>query len=47
MPDRDEGFAGCATTAVAAELEGRRWVACDIWDGAHETVLERLAKVAW
>ena len=37
-------FAGCATTPVAAELEGRRWVACDIWDGAHETVLERLAK---
>ena len=37
-------FAGCATTPVAAELEGRRWVACDIWDGAHVTVLERLAK---
>ena len=37
-------FAGCATTPVAAELEGRRWVACDTWDGAHETVLERLAK---
>ena len=37
-------FAGCATTPVAAESEGRRWVACDIWDGAHKTVLERLAK---
>ena len=37
-------FAGCATTPVAAELEGRQWVACDIWEGAHETVLKRLAK---
>ena len=37
-------FAGCATTPVAAELEGRRWVACDTWDGARETVLQRLAK---
>ena len=35
-------FAGCATTAVAAELEGRRWVACDLWDKAYETVKERL-----
>ena len=23
-------FAGCATTAVAAELEGRKWLACDM-----------------
>ena len=35
-------FAGCATTAVAAELEDRRWVACDLWDKAYETVKNRL-----
>ena len=39
-------FAGCATASVAAELEGRQWVACDIWDGTHGSVLERLAKEA-
>ena len=35
-------FAGCATTCVAAERLGRRWVGMDIWDRAHETVLQRL-----
>ena len=35
-------FAGCATTCVAAERLGRQWVGIDIWDKAHETVLERL-----
>ena len=35
-------FAGCATTCVAAERLGRRWVGIDIWDKAHETVLNRL-----
>ena len=35
-------FCGCATTPVAAEKLGRQWVGIDIWDKAHETVLERL-----
>lgn len=35
-------FAGCATTPIAAEHLGRQWVAMDIWEGAHETVLARL-----
>lgn len=35
-------FAGCATTCVAAERLGRKWVGIDIWDKAHETVLQRL-----
>ena len=36
-------FAGCATTPIAAERLGRRWVGMDIWDGAHEQVIQRLA----
>ena len=35
-------FAGCATKLVAAEQEGRQWVGVDIWDKAHEVVVERL-----
>ena len=35
-------FAGCATTCVAAERLGRQWVGIDIWDNAHETVVNRL-----
>lgn len=35
-------FCGCATTCVAAERQGRRWVGIDIWDGAHEVVLTRM-----
>ena len=35
-------FAGCATTPVAAERLGRQWVGMDIWDGAHQMVLDRL-----
>ena len=35
-------FAGCATTPIAAERLGRRWVGMDIWDGAYQTVLTRL-----
>ncbi len=38
-------FAGCATTLIAAECEGRRWAGIDIWDGAHEVVMERLGRV--
>ncbi len=36
-------FCGCATTPIAAERLGRQWVGMDIWDKAHETVLNRLA----
>lgn len=35
-------FCGCATTLVAAERLGRDWVGIDIWDKAHETMIERL-----
>lgn len=35
-------FAGCATTPVAAERLGRQWIGMDIWEGAHEIVLQRL-----
>ena len=35
-------FAGCATTCVAAERLGRQWVGIDIWEKAHEVVIERL-----
>ena len=39
-------FAGCATTCVSAERLGRQWVGIDIWDKAHETVVERLKREA-
>ena len=35
-------FAGCATTLMAAERLGRQWVGIDIWNKAHEVVLDRL-----
>lgn len=35
-------FAGCATTCVAAEHLRRRWVGIDIWDKAHDVVVNRL-----
>ena len=35
-------FAGCATTLVAAERRRRQWVGMDIWDKAHDLVLERM-----
>ena len=35
-------FAGCATTLIAAEQAGRQWVGIDIWDGAHDMVIDRL-----
>ena len=35
-------FAGCATTLMAAENLGRRWVGMDIWERAHEVVVDRL-----
>ena len=39
-------FAGCATTLVAAEQLRRQWVGIDIWDKAHETVVDRLKSTA-
>ena len=35
-------FAGCATTPIAAERLGRRWVAMDIWKGAYDMVKRRM-----
>ena len=37
-------FAGCATTCVAAERLGRQWTGIDIWEKAHDVVVERLRK---
>ncbi len=37
-------FCGCATTLVAAERLKRQWVGIDIWEGAHEQVIDRLKK---
>ena len=34
-------FAGCATTAIAAELEGRRWLACDMAYRASTMMMRR------
>ncbi len=34
-------FCGCATTLVAAERLGRQWVGIDIWQQAHQIVLDR------
>ena len=39
-------FAGCATTPLAAELAGRRWIGIDLWDGAMQTTIERFQKTA-
>ena len=33
-------FAGCATTAIAAEMEGRKWLACD-WAYRASTMMMR------
>ena len=35
-------FAGCATTLVAAEKLQRKWVGIDIWEKAHDIVINRL-----
>ena len=35
-------FCGCATTPIAAERLGRRWIGMDTWDQARQTVLRRL-----
>lgn len=41
-PGDIDPFAGCATTPIAAEMEGRNWVACDEWEGAYDVVTSRL-----
>ena len=35
-------FCGCATTPIAAERLGRRWVGMDLWDGAYDIVRQRM-----
>ncbi len=35
-------FCGCATTPVAAERLGRRWIGIDVWEGAYDLVAQRL-----
>ena len=37
-------FCGCATTLVAAERLKRQWIGADIWNKAHDVVIERLKK---
>ena len=37
-------FCGCATTLIAAERLGRQWAGIDIWDKAHDIVIDRLKK---
>ena len=39
-----DAFAGCATTAVAAEGLERKWVAIDLEEKAYEVLKSRLAK---
>ena len=39
-------FCGCATTCVAAELEGRRWIGIDIDEVAETVTREQLSKAA-
>lgn len=37
-------FCGCATTPIAAERASRQWIGMDIWDKAHDVVIERLQR---
>ena len=39
-------FAGCATTPIAAELAGRKWIAIDLWPDAHRVTQQRLDEAA-
>ncbi len=39
-------FAGCATTSIAAERQGRRWIAVDINQEAEAVVRDRLQREA-
>lgn len=34
-------FCGCATTLLSAEMLGRNWVGIDLWDKAHDVILNR------
>ena len=40
-------FAGCATTAVAAERQGRQWVACDMAYRAWTMLKRRFLQNGW
>ena len=40
-------FAGCATTCVAAERLGRKWIGVDIWPKTHKVTLDRLKRECW
>ena len=35
-------FCGCATTPVAAERLGRKWIGMDLWEGCHQIIIDRL-----
>ena len=37
-------FCGCATTCIAAEKHGRKWVGIDVSEKAYDLVIERLEK---
>ena len=37
-------FAGCATTCVAAERAGRKWIGIDLWEKAVHVTRERLER---
>ena len=37
-------FAGCATTCVAAEQLGRKWIGCDLDNEAGQVIVERLQR---
>ena len=37
-------FCGCATTPVAAENLGRKWIGMDLWEGCHQIIIDRLNK---
>ena len=37
-------FCGCATTCIAAERLGRKWIGIDIWDKAEEVIIDRFTK---
>ncbi|MCY3671258.1 MAG: DNA methyltransferase [Alphaproteobacteria bacterium] len=37
-------FCGCATTPIAAERAERQWAGIDIWETAHQAVIDRLVQ---
>ncbi len=37
-------FAGCATTLSVAERHNRQWIGIDIWEHAHEVVVDRMRR---